>query len=405
VKILHINQSDNTGGAAIAAHRLHQGLLAQNVSSHLLVAKVNSANRRTEEIPRNRIDSWLGCISTRLGLDHIHYTASFNIPRHSCYKQSDVLNFHNLHTTCFNYLAIPKLTRQKPAVFTHHDMWSFTGHCAYSYDCERWKTGCGRCPYPDVYKAIRKDGTWLEWRLKKWSYSRSNLTIVTPSKWLTDQIAQSMLNCFPIHHIPHGIDTNIYKVHDPEESRFLLGVPSGKRVVLFGADSLNNPRKGGDLVVRALQMLPESLKKEVVLVQLGDGGEYISKAVEMETISLGYVGGDQVKPLVYSAADVFLFPTRADNLPLMLQESMACGTPMVSFAVGGVPDLVRPGITGYLAEPGNAGDFARGVIQLLEDDRMLETMGQNCREIAVNEYSLGKQIKRYVALYASLLEG
>ncbi len=99
-----------------------------------------------------------------------------------------------------------------------------------------------------------------------------------------------------------------------------------------------------------------------------------------------------------------IFPTRADNLPLVLQESMACGTPMVSFKVGGVPDLVRPGITGYLAIPENAEDFCQGIMQLLEDDKAREEMSQNCREIAVEEYPLKLQAQKYVELYEKLLE-
>ena len=100
---------------------------------------------------------------------------------------------------------------------------------------------------------------------------------------------------------------------------------------------------------------------------------------------------------------MFIFPTRADNLPLVLQESMACGTPMVSFKVGGVPDLVRPGITGYLATPRDAQDFFNGIVQLLEDDNLKENMSKNCRKIALQEYSLELQVKRYIELYEQVL--
>lgn len=120
-------------------------------------------------------------------------------------------------------------------------------------------------------------------------------------------------------------------------------------------------------------------------------------------MSLGYISSDRLKAVAYSAADLFLFPTRADNLPLVLQESMACGTPMVSFRIGGVPDLVRPGITSYLAQPENAQDFTVGIEQLLSDRSLREQMSQNCREITLQEYSLNLQAERYISLYKKAL--
>ena len=123
----------------------------------------------------------------------------------------------------------------------------------------------------------------------------------------------------------------------------------------------------------------------------------------MDTCHLGYVDEERRKAVAYSAADLFLCPTRADNLPLVLLESMACGTPMVSFSVGGVPDLVRPGITGFLAEPENAADFRSGIVHLLEDDQQAEQMGAQARAIALQEYRRELQIERTIAMYSQLL--
>jgi glycosyltransferase involved in cell wall biosynthesis len=314
-----------------------------------------------------------------------------------------VLNFHNLHNGYFNYLAIANLTATKPAVFTLHDMWSFTGHCAYTYACNKWQTGCGQCPDLDTYPGITHDTTAIEWKLKNWVYSRSNLTIVTPSQWLTDQARASMLNRFPIHHIPNGIDTDIYQPIDNIQCRQVLNIPDGKHVLMFGAASLNDTRKGGDLIHKALIDLPQSLKANTILLTLGSGGESIGESIGIPTINLGYVSSDHLKAIAYSAADLFIFPTRADNLPLVLQESMACGTPMVSFNIGGVPDLVRPGKTGYLAAPEDTTDFRNGIIELLEDSARRHQMAENCRSIALAEYTIGQQADRYIALYQGLL--
>lgn len=408
MKVLHINKSDLDGGAAIAGYRLHKGLLAQGVNSRLLVGKVTSSDDTVGIIPsgstKKLLEKSLARFISYFGLNYIHILNSVDIPKHSFYQEADVLNFHNLHagTGYFNYLTIPLLTEEKPAIFTLHDMWSFTGHCAYSYDCDRWKTGCGKCPYPDTYPTIQTDNTYLEWKLKNWVYSRSRLTIVTPSYWLTEQAKQSMLKHFDIHHIPYGIDTQTYQALDSEQCRSVLGIPKHKKVLMFGAQSLTDSRKGGDLLVKALQCLPESLKSETLLITLGNRSKTISQSIKMETLNLGYVNSERLQSIAYSAADLFIFPTRADNLPLVLQESMACGTPMVSFQIGGIPDLVRPGITGYLAEPENADDLCNGIVQLLEDKYTLQQMRDRCRAIAVEEYSLELQAKRYIELYGQL---
>ncbi len=405
MNILHINQSDISGGAAIAGYRLHKSLLTHNINSYLLVGKINIYSPHITYVPRKHfIEKQLSRLTFPLGFNYVNHISSFDIPKHIFYQNADILNFHNLHFDYFNYLAIPSLTKNKPAVFTLHDMWSFTGHCAYSYDCDRWKIGCGKCPYPNTYPAIARDNTHLEWKLKKWVYSRSNLSIVAPSNWLVEQAKQSMLNSLPIYHIPNGLDTQAYQPLDSEQCRFVLGIPPNKKVLMFGAESLKDSRKGGDLLVKALSSLPDSLKAETILLTLGHGSESISETVGMTSLNLGYVSSDRLKSIAFSAADLFVFPTRADNLPLVLQESMACGTPMVSFNIGGVPDLVRPKITGYLASPEDANDFSNGILQLLEDQNLRNIMSQNCRAIALEEYPLEVQTKKYISLYQKILD-
>lgn len=406
MNVLQINFSDyeGGGGGSIAMYRLYQGLKDAGIDCKILSGIKTLESPDSKTIPRSpRLEVQLGRIISKLGLNDIHCVSSFKIGSDEFYINADVLNFHIIHSGFFNYLALPLLTERKPAVFTLHDMWSFTGHCAYSYDCDRWRIGCGECPYPNTYPSIQKDNTRLEWKLKNWVYRCSNLTIVAPSNWLTFTAKQSMLNCFPIHHIPYGIDTQVYQPLDSEQCRFKLGIPTAKKVLLFGAASLNDSRKGGDLLYKALSNLPDALKTEIVLLILGNGGEAIAQVSGIETLHLGYVSSDHLKAIAYSAADLFIFPTRADNLPLVLQESMACGTPIVSFNVGGVPDLVRPGITGYLAAPEDAQALSLGIVQLLEEKTLRESMSQQCRAIALAEYSQTLQIHRYIELYRQVL--
>ena len=404
MNILYINVSDIQGGAAIGGYRLHRALQEKGIQSRMLVDVGKINNNDISIINRKRTLEYLTSkVTWNLGLSYINITSTFNITEHPFYKKADLINFHCLHGGYFNYLAIPKLTRDKPGVYRLSDMWSFTGHCAYSFDCERWKIGCGKCPYLDTYPAIPRDNTKLEFRLKKWVYNHSNLTIVTSSQWLTEKARESMLNHFNIKYIPNGIDTEIYKPLNKIQCRNVLDIPQNKNVILLVAQNLTNYRKGGDILLNSINNLPESLKKETILITMGESGEVFKDSIGMSILNLGYIGGDRLKAVAYNAADLFLFPTRAESFGLVLLESMACGTPMVSFNVGGVPDLVRHDVTGYLAKPEDAQDFCNGIIQLLEDDTLRNQISQNCRAIALQEYPIELQAKRYIELYEEIL--
>jgi len=288
-------------------------------------------------------------------------------------------------------------------------MWPFTGHCVYSLDCDRWKTGCGHCPYPEMPNAIRRDATRVEWKLKEWSYLHSNMTFVAPSAWMYKLAQQSMLHQLKIHHIPYGLDTETYQPLDPEMSRVALGIPPRKRVLLYMVRRMNPSHKtsyikGADVLAEAISNLPTALRRQTVLLLVGEGATDYARNIDIETVPLGFVSSDRLKCLAYSAADLFVFPTRADNLPLVLMESMACGTPAVSFKVGGVPDLVRPGVTGLLAEPQNPKELAERIVELLDDESLRARLGQQCRTIVEQEYSLDLYIQRHLALYRQAID-
>lgn len=405
MNVLYVNISDIKGGAALGSYRLHEEILKRGMSSRMLVGESISQSSFVDQLPKTYPDKILKPFANSIGLNYINVVSSFqSITSHPFFKEADILNFHCLHNGFFNYLALPKITKNKPTVYKLSDMWSFTGHCAYSLDCEKWKTGCGRCPYPQSYPAVKHDSTRFEWKLKDWVYDRSNLTIVVPSKWLQDRAKESILNRYEIHFVPNGINVDNYMPIDKEVARSAVGIEDGKKVILFAAQNLHDFRKGGDLLASALSQLPSALRDDVLLLCFGAGGEAIRKITDLPLVDLGYIAGDRLKALAFSSADVFLFPTRADIFGLVLLESMACGTPMVSFDVGGVPELVRPGITGLLAQPEDPTDFAAKITELLEDDTLRQKMAQQCRTVAVEEYSIELQAERYIALYKQVLE-
>ena len=404
MRVLHINQSDVAGGAALAGYRLHQGLLRRGIDSRSLVSRISTQDDRIYPIaPASRIDKRIQTLTDPLGFAQIHLLSTFNLKQHSVYQSADLINFHNLHDGYFNYLAIAHLTQNKPAVLTLHDMWSITGHCSFSFGCDRWKIGCGHCPDLEIFPPMKRDSSRWEWKLKQWSYQRANLTIVAPSRWMAKIARESPLfKPFTVHHIAYGIDTEVYQPLERQQCRDRLNIPKDKKVLLFVAHHLQERRKGSDLLIAALRQLPASLKGELVLLMLGQGDRSIAQHTGIETIALGYVQEDAVKAIAYSAADLFVFPTRADNLPLVLQESMACGTPMIACNVGGVSDLVRPGVTGYLAKPEEIDSLNEGILTLLENPALRQRMSQACRAIALSDYRLELQAQRYIELYQTL---
>ncbi len=404
MNVLHVHGNDiGMGrGASLSTLLLHDGLRKAGVDSRMLCPTPTRTD--SVAIPRTRGEGWLGALTSRLGLNDLHSLGTFRIQTLAAYHEADLLHLHSLHGGFFNSLALPQLTKTKPAIYTLHDMWPFTGHCVHSFDCERWKNGCGRCPYPEMPNAIQRDATSVEWRLKDWSYRRSNLTIVAPSTWMYELAKQSMLSHLPIHHIPHGVDTDLYQPLDPEMSRSALGIPTRMKVLLYVVRRMNLSdtvawMKGADLLVRALQDLPASIRREALLLLVGNGGEDLGRELDMPTVSLGFVSGDRLKALAFSAADLFVFPSRADNFPRVLLESMACGTPTVAFRVGGVPDLIRPGVTGFLAEPEDHKQLTASILQLLEDTNLRAHLSRQCRAIAVKEYPLDLYVDRHIALY------
>lgn len=405
MNILQIYQTDylHGGGGGVSTYRLHLGFRKAGHEARILCRTKTVDSPHTVALPPlTRWERRLQTITHPLGLNDIHCISSFSIPKHWTYRQADIL-FLTSFRAGFSYQALPALTRNKPGVLTIHDTWPFTGHCAVNYDCERWKTGCGRCPYPDVVPAIKRDATRVEWALKNWAYQHSDLAIVSRSTAMTEQVKQSMLKRFPVHQIPGGVPADLLEPLDRAHCREALGIPQDKYVLMFAALSISQPWKGADLLVEALQGLPASLKANTMLLLLGDKGHDLAHSCGMPVLELGQVMDDRAKATFFSAADLFVSPSRAEAFGLVSLESMSCGTPPVAFAVGGAPDYIQPGVTGYLARPQDAADLRAGIVQLLEDEPLRAAMGRNGRALVLKEYTLDLEVERYLRLFGEIL--
>ncbi|MCM8811697.1 MAG: glycosyltransferase family 4 protein [Candidatus Omnitrophica bacterium] len=403
LQVLHLNTWDNAGGSGRASYRLHQGLKKRGVRSRMLVG-----HKRTDDpdvaLMGSFLDRLAGGICNAAGFHYLFYPSSLRIHKHPWVREADIIQMYNTHGAYFSHWVLARLSQEKPVIWRLSDMWALTGHCSYSYECERWKTGCGSCPHLKEYPALPWDITGLLWKIKDRIYSRSRLAIVCPSRWLMNLAMESpLLNRFPIHWIPNGLDLELFRPHPKKEAKNRFGIPQENKVILFSASSILSPRKGAAYLTTALGRLNGSLAKTTLLI-VGAGARLFESRLSVDVKRVEAVEGDEPLSWIYSAADLFVLPTLADNLPNGILESMACGTPAVSFRVGGVPEAVRHMETGYAAAPGAADDLSKGIRLLLEDDLLRERMGRRCREVTEREYGEETQTDRFEKLYREILK-
>ena len=273
----------------------------------------------------------------------------------------------------------------------------FTGGCHYAHGCEGYVSACGACP--QLGSSSRNDLSGQIWQRKRESFEKlepEQLCIVAPSRWLATRAAHSaLLGRFPVTHISNGVDTQLFTPQDRQSARQALNIPQDAQVVLFVAQSLHKRHKGFNLLAEALYGLCDV--PGLLLVTVGRGEPVVADHVAH--LHLDRLNDDALLARVYSAADVFAIPSLQDNLPNTVLEAMSCGVPVVGFDVGGIPELVRPGVTGLLAPAGDADALGNAIGQLLHDSAQRAVMGLNCRRIAAEEYALEVQARRYGALY------
>lgn len=385
---------------------LHEGLKARGIHSTLACRRAPQGDPTVVELPRrDRLEKAIGGVTWRLGLNDLHCVSSFALTSFPPFIDADLVNIQGWHSQFFSYLALPRLARRKPIVATLHDMWNLTGHCGYSRDCERWKTGCGRCPYPDEHPPVARDATRLAWKLKRRAYRRSpDMHVVAQSGWLAEQVRQSMLSEHRLHQINYGIDTERYCLIDQSRARAALDLPNDRRVLLFAAADLSRHVKGGDLLAHALVGLPEEVRTNLLLLLMGDNADSIIESCGLATRALGYVKDHETRLRAYAAADLFVIPSRAEVQGLVALEAMACGTPVVGFAVGGIADAVRPGVSGLTAPPENVESLRDAIGALLTDSAQLAQLRDSARQLVCDEFSESLFIQRYIDLFEDVVE-
>jgi glycosyltransferase involved in cell wall biosynthesis len=326
--------------------------------------------------------------------------------RHPWFQAADIVQLYNTHGGYFSHSVLGVASRRKPFVWRLSDMWPLTGHCCYAYDCDRWKTGCGACPLLNDEPALKSDRTALLWRMKQRIYAGANVTLVAPSRWIAGLAKQSpLVGHWPVQVIPNGLDLTLFRPIDRASARAVLGLPQEEDLVLFSSVETQAYRKGGTFVAAAVNALKGKTRKPFRLVVVGNRAGEWTKAVSVPVTAIETVKDDHLLAILYSAADLFLHPALADNLPNGVLESLACGTPVVAFDVGGVGEAVRPMETGYLARHQDAGDLAEGLKRLLDDPDLRRRLRARCREVAEAEYGMSLQTRRFEELYETVIHG
>jgi glycosyltransferase involved in cell wall biosynthesis len=424
-RILHVGQSDRVGGANRATYRLHQALCEAGARSRL-VAAFKSQDDPTVVAAVCGPAAKLGAQITDFFNSRVPFLyaggrcGNFS-PVRLAYGRLDPALLADtdlvvLHWIAGAFLKPSQLARiGKPLVWQLWDLWPFTGGCHYPGECVKLEVACGECPA--LGSRSRFDLAALDFAARRRGYRDLDLTIVAPSRWIADKARRSTLfGPRRIEHIASGVDLDVFRPRDRKLARDILGLPQDRRIVLFGAFSAQSDRRKG------YHLLPEALAQlgkpgvgsptdpgaadpganDVVLAVFG-GSRHPSGGAEppLPTLHLGRFEDDVALALIYAAADVLVAPYLEDNLPFVILEALACGTPVVAFAAGGIPDAVVHQVNGYLAANGDAAELGRGIAWVLAPERH-QALCRAARAAAEARFDIRDCARRYRELAAEL---
>ncbi|WP_020561486.1 glycosyltransferase family 4 protein [Methylosarcina fibrata] len=418
MKIVHVITNDLEGGAARAAYRLHGGLLKLGHESLMFVAHKASddptviqfspscdlASRAARFLPRRQIkrDFAKYAVTRPEGFE------LFSDDRNSFGRQSviqlpeaDIVNLHWISGFIDYRAFFSSLPERIRIVWTLHDMNPFTGGCHYDMGCAKYLEGCGACP--QLGSEHLNDLSRQIWQRKYSLFSSldpASLHLIALNQWMAKEVHNSpLLSRFPVSVIPNGLDASVFKPRNKKTAREFFEIKPDAKVVLFVAHSTNIKRKGLDMLMQALSELRDL--PSLTLLSVGRNKPQVDFG--MEHLHLGLIDNDLVLSQIYNAADVFVIPSFQDNLPNTLMEAMACGTPSVGFDAGGIPDLIRPGKTGFLIKNFDIEAMRNAIRELLIKTELRVSMSQQCRDSALNAFTQEYQAGNYSKLYESIL--
>lgn len=410
LRILQVSTADAGGGAERVAaglarrHREHGATVWRAVGHRTTdapdVFKIGVGTRR------------LVRLATRphVLLDYIRGHEDFGFPgTHSLLdrlpQRPHIVHCHNLHGGYFDLRALPWLTRELPVMVTLHDAWMLTGHCAQSFDCERWKTGCGDCPDLTIEPAIRRDATAFNWGRKRGIYANSRVYVAAPSRWLMDNAEQSMLAPAIAGRrvIPNGVDLSVFCIGDRQAARTALGIPRDAHVLVTTVGRHGSLWRDHAMLRDALCRVAARLPaRHIHLIVLGGDARDL-RINGMTLVEPGYVDDETTMSSYFQAADIYVHAARADTFPTAVIEALGCGAPVVATRVGGIAEQISDGVTGIGVPAGDSLRFAEAVVALLTDEPMRRTMSYAAARDARDRFDVRHHADAYLDWYRTII--
>ncbi len=418
MKITIVNTSDIRGGAAIAAFRLFKVIHEKFPGTRMLAREKLSLTMNVRGLNNTFWQRFF--IKFRFVLEAISFIyrsksredwfafstacAGQNISHLPEIRDADLIHLHWINSGFLSLKNISEIADTgKPVVWTLHDMWAFTGGCHYSGSCINYLENCGNCLF--LKSPGSKDLSYRIHREKQKLWASANISFIAVSYWMAECARKSSLaGSSRIVVIPNPIDTEVYKPADKATIRDELGLPQSTFLILAGAANLQDKRKGFVYLMEALRQMKETIPeigRSFGLITFGKASNIDNSPVEYYPQS--YLKDDYAIARLYQAADVFVLPTLEDNLPGTVMESLACGTPVVAFNVGGIPDMIDHKTTGYLAELKNVSDLIEG-INWVKSHPMIQQVEENCRKKVVENFSNEVVAAKYIDFYRSLIQ-
>jgi len=419
MKILHIN-TYTTSGACIAASRFHLQLLEMGIESSMLFLHLRGYEvpysfeyRKSEELPdtyfvRQKLrfhNLFFSKKPTKTnlneqklrnrpkGLEKFSFaTADVDITTQKVYLEADIIHLHWTGSFLdFNFFQ----KNTKPVVWTLHDMNPFTGGCHYSNGCSKYKTQCIDCP--QLQGTINVNNAFIDQKYKQQMLVKSKPYIISPSKWLLDcSIESTVFKGLQSKQIFNCVDFSIFTPQDKIFSRTVFSIPQNKKILLFVSDALENTRKGFEILVDALKICNDT---GIHLCAIGKRPQTENFAANITY--LGTIKDERLLAIAYSAADVFVLPSREDNLPNVMLESLACGVPVIALPIGGMLDVVKTGFNGILSDDRSPESLSKAIKEFVSDTYKFNS--EAIRDEAKQKFSPQKQAAEYVEVYKSLL--
>ena len=407
MRILIVNTSERTGGAAVAANRLMKALNNNGAKAKMLVRDKETETLTVVPLPHSPRLRWHFLWERLVIFCRLHFSrqhlfevdianAGYDITKLPEFQEADVIHLHWVNQGMLSLKGIQKILQSgKPVVWTMHDIWPATALCHVTLGCQHFTSKCGNCRLLPGGGSSHDYSTTI-WQRKQRMLADENIYFVACSHWLESEAKRSaLLKGQKITSIPNPIDTRIYKRGNKQEARQRLGLPLDKKLILFASQRVTNVNKGMDYLIEACRQLQIS---DAAVVILGGHAEEVVSQLSLEAYPLGYVNDEQRIVDVYHAADVFVLPSLSENLPNTIMEAMACGVPCVGFKVGGIPEEIDHRRNGYVAEYRSAEDLARGIRWILAEADY-EELSKNAVQKVVQNYSQQSVASKYLDVY------